>query len=103
MFSNIILPALCVAGLASSYQIIPRQEVCLPESGGIVQIHVSTNVVSYPVYINTYITTNTTININGGVTININNAPTQIDTTLTATATETFTSTVQVILISYLW
>ncbi|KAL3428035.1 hypothetical protein PVAG01_01544 [Phlyctema vagabunda] len=62
----------------------------------IVKLYVSTNVVTYPVFINTYISANTIININGGVVININNAPTSLSTTVTATATSTVTSTVTI-------
>lgn len=63
-------------------------------------VNVVTNYLTYPVIINTFIPANTIININGGVTININNAPTSIATTVLATSTivstETLTSTEQV-------
>jgi len=45
-------------------------------------------VVEYPVHIDTYIAANTAIIINGGVTININNAPTTLVTDVIATSTE---------------
>jgi len=39
-----------------------------------------TTVVEYPVFINTYIAENTTLLINGGIEITINNAPTTVYT-----------------------
>jgi len=45
-------------------------------------------VVEYPVHIDTYISADTAIIINGGVTININNAPTTLVTDVIATSTE---------------
>ncbi|RDW73949.1 hypothetical protein BP5796_07391 [Coleophoma crateriformis] len=95
-FSRII-PALCFAGAVDCYQIIRRQEACTPASGGIVQVYISTTVVTYPVHVSTYVAANKVININGGVTINVNNAPTMIDTTVTATGTETISSTITVV------
>lgn len=72
-----------------------KRDVCLSyEGSGPTVVHVSTNVVSYPVYLNSYISSNTIININGGVTININNAPTYLNTVVNATRTETLYSTV---------
>jgi hypothetical protein len=58
-----------------------------------VVVVIATQVVVYPVLINTYLERNTVINIIGGLNIIINNAPTSISTTLTATVTETSTST----------
>jgi hypothetical protein len=104
MFFNIA--ATVVAGLvgitsASPLNLEPRQDECVAgssdaglPSGPIVQLIIQTQVVSYPVYIDTYIASNTIININGGVTININNAPTSLVTTVIAISTTTITSTV---------
>ncbi|KAL3422478.1 hypothetical protein PVAG01_06634 [Phlyctema vagabunda] len=50
----------------------------------------------YPVVINQYFDANTIININGGVQININNAPTFLSTVVTATASATSTLTTNV-------
>ena len=61
-------------------------------TGGTV-IYISTNVVSYPLVINQYFESNTIFVINGGVTINISNAPTALNTTVTVTTTSTTTST----------
>ncbi|KAL3423058.1 hypothetical protein PVAG01_04805 [Phlyctema vagabunda] len=71
-----------------------RQVICSASEQPILKLYISTTLVSYPVFINTYVSANTIININGGVTININNAPTQLSTTISATSTSTITSTV---------
>ncbi|KAL3424724.1 hypothetical protein PVAG01_04005 [Phlyctema vagabunda] len=105
----------CIAGsLVNSYEIVPRQEICYSAGSGagsgsgsssgsgsgsgvsapVIQVYISTQVVTYPVFINTYVSANTIININGGVVININNAPTSLSTTVTASSTTTITSTV---------
>ncbi|RDW88556.1 hypothetical protein BP6252_00588 [Coleophoma cylindrospora] len=70
---------------------IVERDYCPPDAP-IVQIFVCTTLVTYPVLINTYIKANTIININGGVTININNAPTNLSTIVTGSLTQTSTS-----------
>jgi len=95
MFSNARLAASVLAftsllGFSSASPLERRQADMCYEPW---VVYVSTNVISYPVVIQTYIAANTIININGGVTININNAPTSLDTTVTATATVTSYST----------
>ncbi|RDW94879.1 hypothetical protein BP5796_00642 [Coleophoma crateriformis] len=70
---------------------IVERDYCPPDSP-IVQIFVCITLVTYPVLINTYIEANTIININGGVTININNAPTNLSTIVTGLVTQTSTS-----------
>ena len=49
--------------------------------------------VAYPVIINQFFEQNTDIVINGGLTININNAPTSVSSTVIVTTTATVTST----------
>ncbi|RDW58234.1 hypothetical protein BP6252_13645 [Coleophoma cylindrospora] len=58
-------------------------------------LHLASTVLVYPIHIDTFISADTVININGGVTININNAPTYLQTNILATITsvETTTST----------
>jgi hypothetical protein len=60
---------------------------------GTFQVIISTVVTHYPVVIDKFFDQNTVININGGVVININNAPTNIITTVQAMETETVTAT----------
>jgi hypothetical protein len=55
---------------------------------GVKEVTVTHKVVSYPVVIDTQINANTVIIINGGITININNAPVYISTTVFPTLTE---------------
>jgi hypothetical protein len=74
-------------------QLFDRQtDVCPADQ--IVQVIVEYQEVQYPVFINTFIESNTIINVNGGITLNINNAPTTVNTIITATSTVTVTSTV---------
>ncbi|RDW59927.1 hypothetical protein BP6252_13014 [Coleophoma cylindrospora] len=54
-------------------------------------LYVAATAVEKVVYINQYFNENTTINIAGGVHININNAPTQFVTTLVVTQTQNVT------------
>jgi hypothetical protein len=92
--------SLTVAGLAGLAQATPRSlrardhghdECPAGHPSTVYQHHVS--VVTYPVVINQFFDHNTIININGGVTININNAPTSVSSTVTVTTTTTSTST----------
>jgi hypothetical protein len=64
-----------------------------PKDSGYTSVVVKTKVVQYPGVINQFFEENTSIVINGGVTINVNNAPTSIVTSFTATSTETTTET----------
>jgi hypothetical protein len=48
-----------------------------------VQVHT----IKYPVIVNVMVHSNTIIHINGGVTINVNNAPTHLVTTIHVTST----------------
>lgn len=66
--------ATALAVLASVAQATPinnaieaRQEEVCAAGGNVTQVFVSTQVVAYPVFINTFIEQNTVININGGV------------------------------------
>ncbi|KAL3419135.1 hypothetical protein PVAG01_09357 [Phlyctema vagabunda] len=103
-FSGAAITALSLINPIKASALDAKRDICVPVGGGSgsgsgsaaapVIVYVSTNVVSYPVFINTYISANTIININGGVTININNAPTFLSTVVTATATVTDFSTV---------
>lgn len=72
---------------------ISERAVC-PAGVPEVTVNVGTTVIYAPVNINTYYTANTVININGGVTINITNAPTFLSTAVTATITAVSTTTV---------
>lgn len=60
---------------------------------GVSEVTVTHRVVHYPVVINTQINADTVIIINGGITINVNNAPTSLVTTVTRTVTEPVTVT----------
>ncbi|RDW64139.1 hypothetical protein BP5796_10641 [Coleophoma crateriformis] len=105
MFSKLVTSAVTLASLLRFSQATALQrrlDYCVDPT----VVFIKTYEISYPVFINTYISANTIININGGVTININNAPTYISTvvtgitnstvyaTTTATATITTTATV---------
>lgn len=78
-----LLTALVSLGQGS---ILKRQEECE-------LLYVGTNEILYPVALDTYIGANTVLNI-GGITINIDNAPTYINTVVTATTTVNVTQTV---------
>lgn len=80
LFKNSIaaLTGLVAAVHATPVDLAERQASC---PGEITQVVISTQVVAYPVVINQYFGDNTVINIEGGVTININNAPTSLVTT----------------------
>ncbi|RDW70370.1 hypothetical protein BP5796_08767 [Coleophoma crateriformis] len=68
-----------------------RDHYCVNGSG---VVEIESPLVSYkPVFINSYIAANTIININGGVVIDINNAPTFLSTVVTATVLATTTAT----------
>ncbi|RDW89263.1 hypothetical protein BP6252_01295 [Coleophoma cylindrospora] len=76
---------------ARGLDIARRDHYCVNGSGF---VEIESPLVSYkPVFINSYIAANTIININGGVTININNAPTFLSTVVTATVLATTTAT----------
>lgn len=62
---------------------------------GVTEVTVTHQVVHYPILINTQINANTVIIINGGITINVNNAPTLLITTVTATVTTPVTVTAE--------
>lgn len=97
---------LCAAGLlalssmlwsaeaspSNALELRQAQQCAAYGNGGTV-VYISTNVVSYPVVINQFFQSNTNIIIAGGVTININNAPTSLITTVIITTTTTTTST----------
>lgn len=57
-------------------------------------VNVIPHLVYYPIYVHTYVPSNTIIIINGGVEINVTNAPTSISTVVTATTTSFVTETV---------
>lgn len=72
---------------------VVERDIC-PSEYPIVQVFISTKLVNYPVLVSTFIPADTTININGGVTININNAPTNLSTIVTGSSTTTYTEVV---------
>lgn len=67
--SAVALAALAGVAHASpiNNDIEKRQDEVCAAGGAITQVFISTQVVAYPVFINTYIANNTVININGGV------------------------------------
>lgn len=67
---------------------IEKRDICPPGSATTSADALVYNY-EYPVFINTYIAANTIININGGVTININNAPTYISTVVSGSSLST--------------
>jgi len=98
LFKNIAFGAASLATVAWAALISP--DIVCPKGYApahfdlnTVAVVIATQVVVYPVLINTYIEQNTVININGGINIIINNAPTSISTAVTATVAETATST----------
>ena len=91
-FRKAAVPFLGLLGLAQA----KKDDDCLANSGGHVEVHVQPKVHITPVEINNYFEHNTVININGGPTININNAPIYFSTVVAATSTENATSTVYV-------
>lgn len=93
MFSKLAASVITLSylwGTSQASALERRQDYCVNP----VIVHISTYEVSYPVFINTYIPADTIINIDGGVTVNINNAPTYISTVVTATVNSTVYSTV---------
>ena len=78
--------------LARFWMSCPEVNEC-PSGAAVVQVRIVTLVVHSPVLIQTYIEANTTININGGFQININNAPTTVSTVVVGTTTTTVTET----------
>lgn len=94
MLSKTFTSALALAGLSSASAIARRQTEDTCNGGSPSVVFITTCEVEYPVVINTFIEDNTIITINGGVTININNAPTSLITTVTGTDTVTSTVTV---------
>merc|ERR1712093_510438 len=72
-----------------------KRDTC-PAGTAPVEVVITTQIYQFQVNINTFIESNTIININGGITININNAPTQLITIVTGTTTVTSTSTATV-------
>jgi hypothetical protein len=57
------------------------------------QVILQKTLVYFPVKVNVFVERNTVLNINGGIQITINNAPTSISTITTATSTVTKTHT----------
>ena len=55
------------------------------------ELHLQVYSVEYPILINTFISSNTIINIKGVVSININNAPIYLNTTVFGTSIVTTT------------
>lgn len=76
LFKNTVASIGGLAGLAFAGPVVlaPRQNLCPAP------VYVSTQVAPYVVVINQYFEDNTIINV-GGITININNAPTSLVTT----------------------
>ncbi|KAI9811893.1 MAG: hypothetical protein M1827_005244 [Pycnora praestabilis] len=91
--SLLALSSLILAGSTSpvTNPLVERQDAC-PAGSGIVQVYITENTVTFPIVINQYFEDNTVINI-GGITININNAPTSLSTSTQGTSTVTVTST----------
>ncbi|KAI9679549.1 MAG: hypothetical protein M1817_005571 [Caeruleum heppii] len=65
--------------------------VCL-SSQRVIRIEIREQIVRFPININTFAARNTVLNING-ITINVNNAPTQVIINTFGTTTQTLTST----------
>lgn len=82
------LIALSIGQISANILEVRQDDICL------ITAYVFPTVVEYPVLIQQYFEENTILIVNGGVTININNAPTSLSTTVTATSTSTTTSTV---------
>lgn len=98
----LIQNSLALAGMAGLAQAMPGGRLFgrdysdyeCPAGYGHTIIQHQIHEVTYPVVVDQYCETNTILIINGGVTINVNNAPTQLSTTVTVTTTSTVTSTV---------
>lgn len=58
-----------------------------------VTISIVSTVLYKPVHIETYVSSNTIINVEGGITINVNNAPTSLSTNALVTITTASTGT----------
>ncbi|KAI9682298.1 MAG: hypothetical protein M1817_000352 [Caeruleum heppii] len=67
-------------------------KICLA-SQQVIQVIIREQVIRFPIRINTFIARNTVLVINGGVTININNAPTQLNINTVGISTRSVTST----------
>jgi len=93
VFGVASLAAVTRAALISPDLVCPKGYASTHFDLNTIAVVIVTQVVVYPVLINTYIEQNTIININGGINIIVNNAPTSISTTVTATVIETATST----------
>jgi hypothetical protein len=75
-------------GLTESRNIVARADVC---PNGISTVTVTENVGVYPVVVETFVGGDTTITIEGGITIIVSDAPTSITVTTSATITQTVT------------
>ncbi|RDW69869.1 hypothetical protein BP6252_08889 [Coleophoma cylindrospora] len=97
MFHGLLSVLLTLALPATSQSLVngatDAQQVCLL---GHVQVIISTLVTRYPVVIDQYYNHNTVIDIEGGLQININNAPTYYITTALVTVTQNITTTITV-------
>jgi len=80
---------------AGKFDLSPRDNIC-PANPPVVAVTIIDQIIEYPIYISTYIATNQDITINGGVTINVNEAPTALVTTTVGTTTSTITVTATV-------
>ena len=90
--------ATSLLGLATAAA-IGQRETCNVFTGEVIQL--SLVYVQYPVVINSYINYNTIIIIDKGVTINVNNAPTYLTTTVSVTSTSTSTRTLSTATVTY--
>jgi hypothetical protein len=92
-----LFTSLAFAGLLNAKPIVnnagPDSLTC-PIEEGLGEVYIYEQELQFPVFINTSIATNTVLNINGGIVINIENAPTQLITSTLGTSLQTVTSTV---------
>ncbi|CZT49591.1 uncharacterized protein RSE6_10463 [Rhynchosporium secalis] len=97
-----------LAGMAAAVPLVQERDGCEVYVGGggsggsgptrtIINKIITTEIVYFPIVINTFINQNTILNFIGGVTININNAPTQILTIATGSSTATNTAVTTVL------
>ena len=82
-----------VLAVATAVPAPQAYDVCVAGQA-VTQVYVTTTVVEYPIYINTFIAYNQNFVVNNDITINIVNAPTQLITNLIGSSTVIQTSTV---------
>lgn len=94
LLQRYLAPFVSFAGLASAvpYTLAARDDC--PAEQSVTKIYSQTVVFVYPVVIDQYCPSTTVLTLDAGVTFEVTNAPTHITTTVFATGTSSFATTV---------